>query len=43
MKAKKRRAHLEQAKLWWDKQSQSYKDSTTRPGSLKQRIVTGSN
>lgn len=41
MKYKKRLRNLELAKKWWDSQSQSFKDSTTRPGSIKQRIVTG--
>ena len=34
--------NLELAKAWWDKQDQKYKDATTRPGSIKQRIVSGS-
>lgn len=41
MKYKKKLRNLELAKAWWDKQDQHYKDATTRPGSVKQRIVTG--
>ena len=42
MKYKKKVANLKAAQAWWDKQSESYKRSTTRPGSVKQRIITGS-
>lgn len=42
MKSKHRLKNLEEAKKWWDKQPESYKHSTTRPGSVKQRIITGS-
>ena len=42
MKSKHRLKNLEEAKEWWDKQPESYKRSTTRPGSVKQRIITGS-
>lgn len=41
MKYKKKLKNLELAKAWWDKQSQSYKNSTTRPGSINQRVVVG--
>ena len=41
MKSKHRLKNLEEAKKWWDKQPESYKRSTTRPGSVKQRIITG--
>lgn len=41
MKYKKKLANLHAAQAWWDKQPQTFKDSTTRPGSVKQRIVTG--
>lgn len=37
MKAKKKRAWLEARQQWWDKQPQSYKNATTRPGSTKVR------
>lgn len=37
MKYKKRKQYLEQKIQWWDKQPQSFKDSTTRPGSIKTR------
>lgn len=43
MKYKKKLANLKAAQDWWDKQSQSYKNSTTRPGGINQRIITGSN
>lgn len=42
MKYKKKLANLKAAQAWWDKQDQEYKDATTRPGSIKQRIVSGS-
>lgn len=42
MKYKKKVANLKAAQVWWDKQPESYKRSTTRPGSVKQRIITGS-
>jgi hypothetical protein len=41
MKPKKLRERLERAQKWWDSQPQSFKNATTRPGSVKQRIVTG--
>lgn len=40
-KYKKKLRNLELAKKWWDSQPQSFKNATTRPGSVKQRIVTG--
>lgn len=43
MKAKKLRENLLKAQRWYDAQSQRYKDSTTRPGSVKQRVITGNN
>ena len=42
MDYKKKLANLKAAQSWWDKQPESYKHSTTRPGSVKQRIITGS-
>lgn len=41
MKYKKKVANLKVAPAWWDKQDNKFKNSTTRPGSIKQRIVTG--
>ena len=41
MKYKKKVANLKAAQAWWDKQDNKFKDSTTRPGSIKQRVVTG--
>lgn len=41
VKFKKRLKNLQLAQSWWDKQDQRYKDSTTRPGSVKQRVITG--
>lgn len=41
VKYKKRLRNLQAAQQWWDKQDQKYKDATTRPGSIKQRIVNG--
>lgn len=35
MKYKKRVARLKARQDWWDKQSEDYQASTTRPGSLK--------
>lgn len=37
MKYKKKVQWLKSKQAWWDKQSQSFKDSTTRPGSVKTR------
>lgn len=42
MKFKKKLENLEKAKAWWDRQSPTYQKATTRPGSIKQRIITGS-
>jgi hypothetical protein len=39
MKYKKRLENLKAAQRWWDNQSQSFKDATTRPGSVKQKAV----
>lgn len=41
MKAKHKKANLEAAKKWWNSLPQKVKDSTTCPGSIKQRIITG--
>ena len=41
MKYKKKLKNLELAKSWWDKQDQRYKDSSTRPGGINQRIIIG--
>lgn len=41
-KYKKRLQNLNLAQIWWDKQPQSYKNATTRPGSINQRVITGS-
>lgn len=41
MKYKKKLANLAAAQRWWDAQPQSYKNSTTRPGGINQRVVTG--
>jgi len=37
MKVRKMKARLLARQQWWDKQPQRYKDSTTRPGSIKGR------
>ena len=34
MKYKKKLERLRQKQLWWEKQSDSYKHSTTKPGSV---------
>ncbi len=39
MKYKKKLANLKTAQLWWDKQDSAYQRSTTRPGSVKQRVI----
>lgn len=39
MKAKIRRAKLEEAKRWLDKLPESEKAALTRPGSAKQRTI----
>lgn len=41
MKYKHLKENLQLAQRWWDSQSESFKASTTRPGSVKQRIITG--
>ena len=41
MKYKKKLANLKAAQAWWDKQDQKYKDAPTRPGGIKQRVITG--
>ena len=43
MKYKKKVANLKAAQDWWDKQDNKFKNYTTRPGSIKQRVITGSN
>lgn len=43
MKYKTKLKNLELAKAWWDRQSPTYQKSTTRPGSINQRIITGNN
>lgn len=37
----KKVANLKAAQAWYDKQDNKYKNSTTRPGSINQRVVTG--
>lgn len=37
MKHKRKLEYLKQKQAWWERQSQSYKDSTTKPGSVKTR------
>ena len=41
MKYKKLKKNLELAKEWWDKQPQSYKNATTRPVGINQRVIVG--
>ena len=41
MKYRKKVENLKRAQAWWDKQDKNYQAATTRPGSIKQRIVTG--
>lgn len=41
MKYKKKLANLKAAQAWWDKQDQRFKDATTRPGSINQRVISG--
>lgn len=41
MKYKKKLQNLALAQQWWDRQSPAYQKSTTRPGSINQRIITG--
>lgn len=40
-KNKRLRENLKKAQDWWSKQPASYQKATTRPGSIKQRIITG--
>lgn len=42
MKSKTRRENLKAAQEWCDKLPEKVKAATTRPGSVKQRIITGS-
>ncbi|MGN0966389.1 MAG: hypothetical protein ACI4OP_02170 [Candidatus Coprovivens sp.] len=42
MKYKKKIANLKAAQEWWNKLPEKVKAATTRPGSIKQRIITGS-
>ena len=42
MKYNKKVANLKAAQAWWDKLPEKVKAATTRPGSVKQRIITGS-
>lgn len=42
MKAKKKKENLEKAQAWWDRQPSNYQKATTRPGSINQRVITGS-
>ena len=37
MKHKRKLEYLKQKQAWWERQSQAYKDSTTKPGSIKTR------
>lgn len=39
MKYKKKLENLKLAQIWWDKQDNAYRNSTTRPGSVKQSII----
>lgn len=41
MKYRKKLENLKRAQDWWDKQPQNFKNATSRPGSIKQRIITG--
>lgn len=43
MKYKKKVENLRRAQAWWDKQPERFKAATTRPGSIKQRVITGNN
>lgn len=42
MKYKKKVENLKRAQAWWDKQPERFKAATTRPGSINQRVITGS-
>lgn len=37
MKYKHKKEYLDAKIKWWEKQDQRYKDSTTKPGSVKTR------
>ena len=39
MKHKTKVENLKAAQAWWDKHDQKFKDATTRPGSIKQRVA----
>lgn len=39
VKYKKRLKNLQAAQQWWE--PQNYKNSTTRPGGINQRVITG--
>jgi hypothetical protein len=41
MKYRKKVENLKRAQDWWDRQPNSFKSETKRPGSVKQRIITG--
>lgn len=41
MKYRKKVENLKAAQQWWDKQDQRFKDATTRPGGINQRVITG--
>ena len=41
MKYRKKLENLKAAQAWRDRQDQRFKSATTRPGSIKQRIITG--
>lgn len=41
MKYKQKVENLKKAQAWWDKLPQKVKNATKRPGSIKQRIITG--
>lgn len=37
MKYKKKQQRLRDRQAWWDKQSDTFKRTTTRPGSIKKK------
>lgn len=41
MKYKKKIENLKRAQAWYDRQSPTYQKECKRPGSVKQRIITG--
>ena len=41
MKYKKKVENLKRTQAWGDKQDQKFKSATTRPRSIKQRVITG--